>query len=170
MSPFHFLLFQGNLQNQTCLKGPPLEIFRHCATFFSKLLNVPKGSPLRVFWNFATKSMLINPKWSPPLHFLALCDIFRKKKIQKFQVFSQKNVLRFLSLRYSADFRRSRLFGFNSAIFVKHKMSYSHNDTFFFCTVQTSQWKVHFSQKLRKLERSNPASGKLVQMVPACIL
>ena len=32
------------------------------------------------------------------------------KKIRKFQVFFQKkNVLRFLSLRYSADFRTSRL-------------------------------------------------------------
>ena len=44
------------------------------------------------------------------LHFLALCDIFRKKIFfRKFQVFFQKNVLRFLSRRYSADLRRSRL-------------------------------------------------------------
>ena len=35
---------------------------------------------------------------------------FLKEKIfRKFQVFFQKKVLRFLSLRYSADFRRSRL-------------------------------------------------------------
>ena len=34
---------------------------------------------------------------------------FLKEKIQKFQVFFQKKVLRFLSLIYSADFRRSRL-------------------------------------------------------------
>ena len=34
--------------------------------------------------------------------------LFSKEKNQKFQVFSKK-VLRFLSLRYSADFRRSRL-------------------------------------------------------------
>ena len=26
-SPFHFLLFQGNLQTRTCLKGPPLDFF-----------------------------------------------------------------------------------------------------------------------------------------------
>ena len=44
----------------------------------------------------------------PLLHFSALCDVFQKK-FQKFQVFSKKNVLRFLSLRYSADFGRSRL-------------------------------------------------------------
>ena len=33
----------------------------------------------------------------------------KEKNFRKFQVFFQKNVLRFLSLRYSADFRRSRL-------------------------------------------------------------
>ena len=35
---------------------------------------------------------------------------FLKEKNQKFQVFfPKKSILRFLSLRYSADFRRSRL-------------------------------------------------------------
>ena len=46
--------------------------------------------------------MFINQKGSPLLHFAALCDIFRI-------FFFKKNVLRFLSLRYSADLRRSRL-------------------------------------------------------------
>ena len=52
--------------------------------------------------------MLINLKGSPLLHFSALCDIFRKKIFSKFSSFFQI-VLRFLSLRYSADFRRSGL-------------------------------------------------------------
>ena len=47
-------------------------------------------------------------KGSPLLHFSALCDIFWKKKIKNFKFFL-KSLLRFLSLRYSADFRRSRL-------------------------------------------------------------
>ena len=54
--------------------------------------------------------MLINPKGSPFLHFLVLCDFFERiffSKITSF--FPKKNVLRFLSLRYDADFRRSRL-------------------------------------------------------------
>ena len=40
--------------------------------------------------------------------------LFLKEKyfFQKFQFFSKKNVLRFLSLRYGADFRRSRLVSF----------------------------------------------------------
>ena len=110
--PFHFLLFQGNLQNRTGLKSPPFRIFfRHCATFFRKFFNVPKGFPLWVFCYFATECMFGNQKGSPLLHFSALCDIFRKKKFfRKFQVFFQKNVLRFLSLRYSADFRSPVLF------------------------------------------------------------
>ena len=56
--------------------------------------------------------MLINPEGSSLLHFLALCGIMRRKNFfRKFQVFRKKNVSRFLSLRYSADFRRSRLVG-----------------------------------------------------------
>ena len=78
--------------------------------FFEKFFNVSKGSPLRVFSYFATECMLINPKGSPLLHFSALCDFFLQEFFfQKLQVFSKKSVLRFLSLRYGADFRRSRL-------------------------------------------------------------
>ena len=63
--------------------------------------------------------MFINQKWSPLLLFSALCDIFRKRKIfENFKFFSQKNVLRFLSLRYSADFRRSRLVYPRSTVFL----------------------------------------------------
>ena len=47
----------------------------------------------------------------PLLHFSALCDIFREITISKISFFFEKNVLRFLSLRYSSDFRRSRLVG-----------------------------------------------------------
>ena len=55
----------------------------------------------------------------PPSSFLIFCipstffgtmRLFLKEIFfQKLQVFLQKNVLRFLSLRYGADFRRSRL-------------------------------------------------------------
>ena len=106
-SPFHFLLFQGNLQNRTCLKDPLWIFLALCDFFFENFQMSPKGFLIfRVFWYFASECMLINLKGSPLLHFLSLCNIFRKKK---FQVFFQKNVLRFLSLRHSADFRRSGL-------------------------------------------------------------
>ena len=82
----HFLLFQGNLQNRTCLKVP-FGFFWHCATFFRKFLNVPKGSPLRVFWYFATECMLINPEGFPFYIFRHYATFFERKKIQKFQFF-----------------------------------------------------------------------------------
>ena len=50
-------------------------------------------------------------KKGPLFYIFRHCATFSERKnfFQKFQVFFQKNVLRFLSLRYSADFRRSRL-------------------------------------------------------------
>ena len=44
----------------------------------------------------------------PPFTFFGTMRLLLKENFQKFQFFS-KNVLRFLSLRYGADFRRSRL-------------------------------------------------------------
>ena len=110
-SPLSLSTFSRKHTKPDVPKGSPLWIiFRNCATFFRKFFNVPKGPPLWVFWYFATECLLINPEGSPLLHFSALCDFFWKKKIfQKFQFFSKKSVLRFLSLRYGADFRRSRL-------------------------------------------------------------
>ena len=64
----------------------------------------------------------------PRLHFSALCDIFRKKIfVEKFQVFFQKNVLRFLSLKYSADLRRSRLVGLKTAFYQQLKTASEQN-------------------------------------------
>ena len=109
-SPLSFFTFSRKIQNPTCPKGPPFGFFRNCATFFRKIFYVPKGSPLWVFWYSATECLLINPEGSPLLHFSALCDFFWKKNFfQKFHFFSKKSVSRFLSLRYGADFRRSRL-------------------------------------------------------------
>ena len=45
----------------------------------------------------------------PPFTIFGTMRHFLNEKIQKFQVFFQKSPLRFLSLRYSADYRRSRL-------------------------------------------------------------
>ena len=97
--PFHFLPFQGNIQNRTCPKGTPFGFFRNCATFFRKFFNVPKGSPLWVFWYFATECLLINPEGSPLLHFSALCDFFWKKNFFKnFNFFPKKVFYAFWAL------------------------------------------------------------------------
>ena len=56
--------------------------------------------------------MLINPEGSPFYIFRHYATFFERKQFfQKFQFFSKKNLLRFSSLRYGADFRRSRLVG-----------------------------------------------------------
>ena len=103
-----FERIQKPLTWKTKAKGPPYLFFRQYETslpffdfvrFFSMS---PKGPPFECFWYFATGWMLINPKRSPFTFFGTLH--FPKK----FQVF-QKKVLRILSLRYSADFRRSPL-------------------------------------------------------------
>ena len=44
-SPFHFLLFQGNIQNRTCPKGPPFGFFLALCDFFSEIFLSPKGPP-----------------------------------------------------------------------------------------------------------------------------
>ena len=108
--PFIFYFYR-NLQNRPRLKGPPFDfVSALCDFFFENLLKFPKGPPLEFFLLFCKECMFGNQKGSPLLYFSALCDIFRKKNFRKFQVFfSKKNVSRFLSLRYSADFRRSRL-------------------------------------------------------------
>ena len=91
---------------------PPFDFFvffRHCATFFEKFF-VSKGSPLSfcTFLTYSTKPS--EAKGSPLLIFFCTVRHFPLKKFfLKFQVFFEKNVLRFLSLRFSADFRRSRL-------------------------------------------------------------
>ena len=102
-----FFLFQGNLQNRTCRKGPPLDFFSTVRLFFRKFFNVSKGSPLQVFRYFATECILINPKGSP-FYIFRHCATFSERKNRKLQVFQQK-ILRFLSLRDSAYLRRSRL-------------------------------------------------------------
>ena len=56
-------------------------------------------------------------KKGPLFHFFGTVRHFPKEKISKISSFLQKSLLRFLSLRYSADFRRSRLVD----IFIKRK-------------------------------------------------
>ena len=62
-------------------------------SFFEKIFNVSKGSPLRVFSIFATEFMLINPKGSlPPSTFFGTMRLFLKEFFPKItSFFFQKN-------------------------------------------------------------------------------
>ena len=69
----------------------------------------PKGPPLS-FFVILQQNACLEIKKGPSFTFFGTVRHFSKEKcFRKFQVLFQKNVLRFLSLRYSADFRRSRL-------------------------------------------------------------
>ena len=94
--PFHFLLFQGNIQNRTCPKGPPLWIFfgtvRH---FFENFLMSPKGPPFEflIFCNgmFVNKSRRV-----PPFTFFGTMRLLLKENFfSKISIFFQKSVYAF---------------------------------------------------------------------------
>ena len=72
--------------------------------------------PLQFVEHFATNWIIKKPKWTPFYNF-RLCEIFLNDYFssQKCSFFQILKTLRCLSLRYSADFRRSRLGGMTSA-------------------------------------------------------
>ena len=47
--PFVFYLFYVTYKTGRLQRVPPFNFFRHCANFFSKIFNVSKESPLRIF-------------------------------------------------------------------------------------------------------------------------
>ena len=84
-SPFVHSIFNERYKTGREYRVPPLNFFRHCSAFFRIFLS-PKG---------------------PPSNFLIFCN---KLDFQKVEIpFTISKTLRFLSLRYSADFRRSLL-------------------------------------------------------------
>ena len=101
----------GNLQIRT--RGSPFQFFRTVRLFFRNLFCV-KRVPLQVFWYFAANWKFKKPKRSPFRIFG--WDFFWMITFRPKHVFFQLlKTLRCLSLRYSADFSRSRL------VFIKTK-------------------------------------------------
>ena len=75
--------------------------------------------------------MYVKIQKGPPFTFFGTIRLFLKKKLfQKLQVFFPKNVLRFLSLRYGADFRRSR---------VLFPIRFFSLNAIYFCSSETHQ-------------------------------
>ena len=108
--PYHFLLFQGKYKTGRAQRVPPLDFFRNCATFFSKIFLCPQRVPPLSFLIFCNGMFVNKSRRPPPFTFFGTMRLLLKENFfQKFQFFSKKSVLRFLSLRYGADFRRSRL-------------------------------------------------------------
>ena len=94
--------------------------FRHYATFFSKLFGFYQRVTSRIFWSFRFVKTFNEPEW-PPFEFFGIVRLFKKyffskKKNSKnflknkfFQMFPIVVLWIFLSLRYGADLKRSRL-------------------------------------------------------------
>ena len=103
---FIFYFFYRNLQNRTRLKG---SIFFGIVRLFSKIFQCLKRVPLSSFLIFCNRIYVNKAQRVTPFAFFGTMRHFLiEKKIKNF-VFLKKSLLRILSLRYSADFRPSRL-------------------------------------------------------------
>ena len=80
--PFHFLLFQGNIQNRTCPKGPPFGFFSELCDFFSKFFFFRKQNGM-----FVNKSSRV-----PPFTFFGTMRLLLKIFFSKLSIFFQKKV------------------------------------------------------------------------------
>ena len=111
-----FYFFKKTYKTGRAQRVPPLDFFRHCATFFRKFFNVPKGSPLWVFWYFATECLLINPEGSPFYifrhyetsfernFFFKNFNFFPKKMFYAFWALDKAPTLDVLVLFFSSDY------------------------------------------------------------------
>ena len=110
---FYFLFtFSRKPTKPDVPKGSPLWIFFGTVRlFFENFFYVPKGSlPPSRFLIFCNGMFVNKSRRVPPFTFFGIMRLFfERKKFSKISFFFQKIVLRFLSVRYSADFRRSRL-------------------------------------------------------------
>ena len=87
--PFIFSLFQGNLQNRTCLKGPPLDFFGTVRLFFENFLMSPKDPPSS-FLIFCKRMYVNKSKRVPFFIFRRYATIFARKKFKSFKFFSER--------------------------------------------------------------------------------
>ena len=119
-TPFIFYFFEETYKTGRAQRVPPLNFF---------------GIVPLCFENFS-----MSPK-VPSFEFLIFCNILyvnKYKIVPRFTFFDtmrhfskEKNVLRFLSLRYSADFRRSRFIS----------TPFDINITYFYCLLCCCIWK-----------------------------
>ena len=110
-SPLSFFTFSRKHTKPDVPKGSPLWIFSELCDFFSKIFQCPQRVPPLSFLILCNVMFVNKSRRVSPFTFFGTMRLLLKEKLffEKFQFFSKKSVLRFLSLRYGADFRRSRL-------------------------------------------------------------
>ena len=90
-SPFHCLLFQGNIQNRTCPKGPPFGFFSALCDFFSKIFQCPQRVPPLNFLIFCNGMFVNKSRNVPPFTFFGTMRLLLKEKFfSKISIFFQK--------------------------------------------------------------------------------
>ena len=83
---FHFLLFQGNIQNRTCPKGPPFGLFFGTVRlFFENFLMSPLS-----FLIFCNGMFVYKSRRVPPFTFFGTMRLLLKKNFSKISIFFQK--------------------------------------------------------------------------------
>ena len=89
--PFHFLLFQVNIQNRTCPKGPPFGFFSELCDFFSKIFKCPQRVPPLSFLIFCNGMFVNKSRRVPPFTFFGTMRLLLKEKFfSKISIFFQK--------------------------------------------------------------------------------
>ena len=77
---------------------------------FSRIFQCPQRVPLSSILILCNRMYVDESKKVPRFYiFRHYAKFFERKKFKNFKFFPEKKVLRFLNLRYSTDFRRSRL-------------------------------------------------------------
>ena len=94
--------FPCNIQYRTRPKGPPLDFFRHCATFVQKSFST-KVSPLQFFWSFATEWMLKNPKGSFLSVVFGIVRLLKKYFHKRFQIHQYFNIFKSFCYFWALD-------------------------------------------------------------------
>ena len=109
---FYFLFtFSRKPTKPDVPKGPPFEFFSTVRLFFENFLMSPKRPPSR-FLIFCNGMYVNRSRRVPsPFYFFRHYATFSERKIffENFKFFSKKLFCAFLSPRYGADFRRSRV-------------------------------------------------------------
>ena len=89
-SPLIFLLFQGNIQNRTCPKGPPFGFFSELCDF-SKIFQCPQRVPPLSFLIFCNVMFVNKSRRVPPFTFFGTRRLLLKEKFfSKNSIFFQK--------------------------------------------------------------------------------
>ena len=87
--PFVYSIFNVRYKTGRDYRVPPLNFFRHCATFFSNFLLSPNGPPFKFFDILQQTEVSKSPK-GPPFLVFRHCETFKILIFRFFESFFKK--------------------------------------------------------------------------------